>query len=124
MKSKGAPADTAELRSWAEAVFNAGKASSKKGLVSMDPEAIWPMIHELHVHQIELEMQNDELRRAQAELDISRARYLDFYELAPVGYLTIGAQGLILQANLIAASLLGVDISKLLNQPFYTEIEV
>ena len=85
----------------------------------MDPEAIWPMIHELHVHQIELEMQNDELRRAQAELDISRARYLDFYELAPVGYLTIGAQGLILQANLIAASLLGVDISKLLNQPFF-----
>jgi PAS domain S-box-containing protein len=115
----GTPSDTAELRSWAEAVSNAEKTSSKEGLVSMDPEAIWPMILELHVHQIELEMQNDELRRAQAELDVLRARYLDFYELAPVGYLTIGVQGLILQANLIAASLLGVDISKLLNQPFF-----
>ncbi|MCX6067952.1 MAG: hypothetical protein NT121_19715 [Chloroflexi bacterium] len=46
-------------------------------------------LHELRVHQIELEVQNEELRRAQAELDAERARYFDIYNLAPVGYVTV-----------------------------------
>jgi hypothetical protein len=56
------------------------------------------MLHELRVHQIELEMQNEELRQAQALLDTERARYFDLYDLAPVGYCTLSDAGLILQA--------------------------
>ncbi len=52
------------------------------------------------MHQIELEMQNDELRRAQQELEASRVKYFDLYDLAPVGYFTVSEQGLILEANL------------------------
>lgn len=69
----------------------------------------------MRVHQIELDMQNDELRRVQAELDTSQARYFDFYDLAPVGYCTISAAGLIEQANLTTAALLGVTRPTLLH---------
>jgi len=75
------------------------------------------MLHELRVHQIELEMQNEELRRAQAELDTSHARYFDFYDLAPVGYCSVGESGLILQANMTTSSLLGIARDALLQQP-------
>jgi two-component system cell cycle sensor histidine kinase/response regulator CckA len=76
------------------------------------------LLHELRVHQIELEMQNDELRRTQEELESSRARYFDLYDLAPVGYVTVGENGLILEANLTAATLLGMERRALVNQPF------
>jgi PAS domain S-box-containing protein len=72
---------------------------------------------ELRVHQIELETQNEELRRAQEELEASRARYFDLYNLAPVGYLTVSQENLILEANLTAANLLGVARGKLVRQP-------
>ncbi|MBI5591304.1 MAG: PAS domain-containing protein [Deltaproteobacteria bacterium] len=77
------------------------------------------MLHELRVHQIELELQNEELRIAQAELDIIRARYFDLYNLVPVGYFTISAEGLILEANLTAATLLGVVRGTLVKQPIF-----
>lgn len=75
------------------------------------------MLHELAVHQIELELQNEELRAAQADLDVLRARYFDLYDMAPVGYCTLSEQGMVLEANLTAATLLGVDRGALVKQP-------
>ncbi len=76
------------------------------------------LLHELRVHQIELEMQNEELRRGQAELEASQARYFELYDLAPVGYLILSEQGLILKANLTVATMLGATRGELVKQPF------
>ena len=75
------------------------------------------LLHELEVHQIELELQNEELRHAQAEIETSKARYFDLYDFAPIGYFTLSEKGLIIEANLTACSLLGVARNKLLNFP-------
>src|SRR5208283_2972171 len=72
------------------------------------------LIHELRVHQIELEMQNDELRRSQIQLDESRMRYADLYDFAPVGYLTFDREGLVVEANLTVAKRLGKERSRIL----------
>ena len=101
----------------AEAAFREKAAQSPEQLEAMSPEATRQTLHELSVHQIELEMQNEELRRAQVELDASQARYFDLYDLAPVGYCTVSETGLILQANFTAATLLGVARGKLVNRP-------
>lgn len=74
----------------------------------MSTAATHQLLHELNVHQIELEMQNEELRNAQHGLEISRARYFDFYNLAPVGYCTVTTDGLLLESNLTAATMLGL----------------
>lgn len=74
------------------------------------------ILYELRVHQMELEMQNEELRRVQHELESSRAGYFDLYNLAPVGYCTVDQQGVILEANLTAATLLGVARGELVRQ--------
>ncbi|WP_114969102.1 putative bifunctional diguanylate cyclase/phosphodiesterase [Rhodoferax ferrireducens] len=81
------------------------------------PEDAQLMLHALRVHQIELEMQNEELRRVQLELDAARARYFDLYDLAPVGYCTVDEAGLILHANLTASALLGLARSELVKRP-------
>jgi len=74
--------------------------------------------HELQVHQIELEMQNEELRRAKSEADEALERFVDIYDFAPVGYLTLDHKGTIRAANQTAASLLGEDRSGLIGRPF------
>ena len=90
--------------------------TSLKNIDTMSPAEVKQMLHELQVHQIELEMQNEQLRATQETLDLSHARYLDLYDFAPVGYITLGEQGVILEANLTAATLLGKDRSELINQ--------
>ena len=109
---------TQALREHAEVVSRSQSALTPGRLAALSPQATRDLVHELQVHQIELEMQNDELRRAQLELDASRARYFNLYDLAPVGYCSVSAQGTILQANLAAASLLGATRSTLVKQPF------
>jgi len=106
---------SAELRKRAESILE--ETLPSVNIANLSPEKLQKTVHELQVHQIELEMQNEELRRTQAKLDVSHARYFDFYNLAPVGYLTISSEGLILEANLTAASLLGAARSALVNQP-------
>lgn len=76
------------------------------------------LLHELQVHQIELEMQNEQLRQVQAELEESRDCYVDLYEFAPVGYLTIDSQGFIVETNLKATTMLGVERKQLLKHVF------
>ena len=105
------------LRRRAEEIFLEKTAASPENLEALSPKEIRWTLHELRVHQIELEMQNEELRRAQAELDAARARYFDLYDLAPVSYCTVSEQGLILEANLTAATLLGVARWALIKQP-------
>jgi PAS domain S-box-containing protein len=93
------------------------KVKSLASLENLSPEEGRLMLHELRVHQIELEMQNDELRRVQEELGTSRGRYFDFFDLAPVGFCTLSKQGLIVEANLFASTLFGEARGALLRQP-------
>jgi len=74
------------------------------------------LLHELEVHQIELELQNAELHQARNELEMALEKYTDLYDFAPVGYFSIDEAGAILEANLTAATLLGVERSKLINR--------
>jgi PAS domain S-box-containing protein len=106
------------MRRQAEEKAREKAALSPENLEALSSEEIRRMLHELRIHQIELEMQNEELLRSQAELEASRARFFNFYDMAPVGYFTISEKGLILEANLTAANFLDVDRGALVNQPF------
>ena len=74
------------------------------------------LLHELQVHQIELEIQNEELSRIKDELELSQARYYNLFDLAPVGILTMDEAGIIQEANLSAASQLGLTCENLVNR--------
>ena len=76
------------------------------------------LLLELQVHQVELEMQNQDLRETQQALEDSRDRYADLYDFAPVGYVSLTGQGVIQELNLTAATLLGKPRQRLLNYPF------
>ncbi|MCX7005159.1 MAG: PAS domain-containing protein, partial [bacterium] len=105
----------ADLRRLAEEIFQAAP-KVPEDLTTLTPDAVRRTLHELRVHQIELEMQNEELRTAQEELDAARAHYFDLYNLAPIGYVSVNEKGLILEANLTAATLLGVARGALVRQ--------
>jgi two-component system NtrC family sensor kinase len=100
-----------ELRRSAEArLAQAGTAAP-----AASPSAL---LHELQVHQVELELQNDELRRTQGELELAHARYLALYDFAPVGYFSVDERGCLTSINLAGAAMLGGERAGLLGRPF------
>ena len=107
---------TDDLRSRAEQRARKAVADPPAEAGPLSPEES-RLLYDLRVHQIELEMQNEELRRTEADLEASRARYFDLYDLAPVGYLTINEAGRVVEANLTASTLLGVPRGALVQQP-------
>src|SRR5271163_1396245 len=108
---------TDDLRRLAEDRARETAAGRPEHAPTLSSEESRTLLHDLRVHQIELEMQNEELRRTQEELETSRARYFDLYDLAPVGYFTVSDKGLILEANFTAATLFGVPRGALVKQP-------
>jgi PAS domain S-box-containing protein len=102
-----------ELRRQAEAIF----ARIPENPEVLTPEENQRLLHELGVHQIELEMQNEELRRVQQELETSQARYFELYDLAPAAYLTVSEPGMIVEVNLSACALFGVARRDLVSRP-------
>lgn len=118
MPEKGSETETsARLRRRAEDLSRSKGEQPIENIEDMSLTEIRQMIHELRVHQIELKMQNEELRRTQEDLEATRARYFDFYELAPVGYCIISLEGLILEVNLTAVAQLGAARATLVKQP-------
>ena len=119
MKSHDDPA--AKLRAQAEASLQGLAHAPADGLSA---EAQLRLLHELEVHQIELELQNDELRSTQARLEDSQARYLELFEFAPVGYITVSIEhALIQKANLGAAALLGRSTYELVGRALNSYID-
>jgi PAS domain S-box-containing protein len=106
----------AALRQKAEAALRRKAPQLSSQLEAHSLEEMRQTLQELQIYQIELEMQNEELRRSQVALDAERARYFDFYNLAPVGYISVSEGGLIVEANLTLATLLGIDRGALLKQ--------
>lgn len=105
------------LRKKAEKKANAGLPPTP---VKLTAGTLLRLNHELQVHQIELEMQNDELRKAQTEIEKSRHKYSDLYDFAPVGYVTLDEKGVIEEINLTGAKMLGTDRTFLIGKPFIT----
>ena len=111
---KGATALMQHLRQRAEEVLRA-EQWERPGVATANAQQL---IYELQVHQAELELQNEELQHAHQELLASRDRYNDLYEFAPVGLLTVDAQGTLLEVNLTACTLFGVGRVSLVRTPF------
>jgi len=107
--------DPSELRRRAEQRLKIRKSRAEPDPRAADTERL---LHELEVHQIELEMQNEELEFARTQLEAEVDKYTDLYDFAPVGYLTLDREGAIREANLTGASLLGGTRSALMQQPF------
>ena len=93
-------------------------ASRSKPPTELPPTEAQRMLHELQVHQVELETQNEELRRIRAELESTLERYTELYDFAPASYLTLTRDSTIRQANLAGASLLGIERARLLRRRF------
>jgi PAS domain S-box-containing protein len=102
-----------ELRRKAEKLYQ--ERTLKKQLSSQETG---DLIHELQVHQIELEMQNEQLRKAQEELEKSRQEYADLFDNNPVGYFELDTKAVIEKVNLTAAKMLGLEKNRIEHQPF------
>ena len=91
--------------------------ATKRDVAAMPVKNVQRLVHELQVHQIELEMQNEELRRTQVELEAARDRYVDLYDFSLAGHLTLDTHGKIVEANLRAGTLLGINRKELIGRP-------
>lgn len=115
MKKKSpSPQDPEELRRQAEKRLKEVQ-EEQNDKTSQEADTL-SLLHELQVHQIELEMQNEELIQARADLEDALQLYTDLYDFSPVGYLTLARDGTISQANLAASYLLGTERERLINQ--------
>ncbi|MDO8263938.1 MAG: EAL domain-containing protein [Gallionella sp.] len=110
MKKK--PVKPDPLRAEAEAKL------ARAPLTDTPPRPAEELLHELRVYQIELEMQNETLRQAQSVIEASRDHYVDIYDFAPIGYLTLTREATIAEVNLTGAALLGVERKKLAHRRF------
>ena len=108
------------LRQRAEEIAHKNGTDTLQNLEKLTSMEIEKTVYELHLHQIELELQNEELQRVQVELVDERKRYFDLYELAPIGYCTLDEHGVIVQANRTAALMLSYHQTALLQHPFST----
>lgn len=104
------------LREQAEDILKNKMSKLSNNLKILSSYEIQKLVHELEVHQIELEMQNEELNRTQHELDATKNRYFDLYDMAPIGYCRLDEDGLICEANLSASNLFGVNRQQLIKQ--------
>jgi chemotaxis family two-component system sensor kinase Cph1 len=96
---------------------------NQESIAALTKKEIVELAHELSVYQIELEMQNEELRRSQQEIEESRCRYSDLYDFAPVGYLTLDKNGLVEEANLTACQMLSVERTSMIKKPFHLYVD-
>jgi hypothetical protein len=123
-KNQEQPADAAapsinsgqELRCRAEERLQARAQTPQSAITN--PQSAQRLVHELEVHQIELEMQNEELEQARAKVDALLAQYTDLYDFAPTGYFTLATDGTILAVNLTGARFLGLERAQLLKRRF------
>jgi PAS domain S-box-containing protein len=112
-KKLNLPPTAAELRRRAEERLREHHAETGQAQTDADTQRL---VHELQVHQVELEMQNEELQKTRVEMEAGLEKFSDLYDFAPVGFLTLDREGTIREANLTSASLLGIERSRLLNR--------
>ena len=117
-KEPDEPTKDTKLRTQVEMLLRA----TRQDIAAMPVKDVQQLVHELQVQQIQLEMQNEELRRTQVELEGARDRYVELYDGAPTGYLTVNSRGQILEANLPACTLLGVTRQHLIGTPLIAYI--
>jgi PAS domain S-box-containing protein len=114
MQKKPKPlSNAAELRRHAEACLKRKPVDTALAESDVEPKRL---LHELQVHQVELEMQNAELREARDQVEEALEKYTDLYDFAPVGYFSIDEGGIILDMNLASAALLAGERSRLINR--------
>ncbi|MCX6927848.1 MAG: PAS domain S-box protein, partial [Verrucomicrobia bacterium] len=110
---KPAPPDARSLRQQAEQQLREQPPPAESPLSPSDARTL---VQELQVHQIELEMQNDELRRAQKQAQVALDKYTDLFDFAPIGYFQLAQDGMIREVNLAGATLLGLDRNKVVSR--------
>ena len=119
MTEKESPSDLAKnlhRRAVERNMETAAQMPENRETLSADETQL--LLHDLRVHQIELQMQTEELQQTQEKLEALLAKYFDLYDLAPVGYVTLSETGLILEANLTVANMVGAARGALVNRPF------
>jgi PAS domain S-box-containing protein len=120
-RSKKKKPDDSSIREIAESEMK--KRKTKQQREELSYEDTQSLVHELQVHQIELEMQNEELRHAQEVIEESRQKYTELYDFAPVGYFTLDKKGVVVDINLTGASQLGIERGFIVGKPFSLYID-